>query len=139
MRIISFDAGSKRIGVAVSDESQTIATGVGYIDNDDKLDESIAKLMREYKPIKIVIGNPINMDGSKNNKKDFVDSLVVKLKDAIPGEELVMWDERLTTMQAERVLIKGNVRRKDRKKHVDKLAAALTLQNYLDYLKNTRQ
>ena len=95
--------------------------------------------MREYKPIKIVIGNPINMDGSKNNKKDFVDSLVVKLKDAIPGEELVMWDERLTTMQAERVLIKGNVRRKDRKKHVEKLAAALTLQNYLDYLKNTRQ
>jgi putative Holliday junction resolvase len=135
VRILAFDAGTKRIGVAVSDPSLTFATGVGYVENNEKLPDELKKLMEEYKPEKIVIGKPLNMDGSKNQKSTFVEEFIEKLKPVSLETEIVMWDERLTSMQANKMLIAGNVRRDKRKELVDKVAAVLILQNYLDFLK----
>ncbi len=135
MRILGFDVGTKRIGVAVSDETKTIATGIKYIENNENVILEIEKYIKEYSPEKIVVGNPVNMDGTLNQKNQFVVEFIQKLKSIFDEKNIILWDERLSTMQAEKILIKGDVRRKDRKKLLDKVAAAIVLQNYLDYLK----
>lgn len=135
MRIMAFDVGSKRIGIAVSDETQTIATPLGYVENNESLIEKILNYINEYNPEKIVVGNPVNMNGSINQKNTFVLEFIEKLKKIQKEENIVLWDERLSSIQAEKILIKGDVSRKERKKLMDKVAAAIVLQNYLDYLK----
>jgi len=135
MRIMAFDVGSKRIGIAVSDESKTIATPLGYVENNESLIEKILSYINEYNPEKIVVGNPVNMDGSINQRNTFVLDFIEKLKIIQKEENIILWDERLSSVQAEKILIKGDVRRKERKKLIDKVAAAIVLQNYLDYLK----
>jgi len=135
MKILAFDAGTKRIGVAVSDETATIAVPVGYIANDGTLDDEISKLISENNPEKIVVGKPLSMSGKENTMTGFADMLHEKLKSLAGEREVVMWDERLTSVQAEKAMIKGGVRRKKRKQLVDKVAAAIILQSYLDYLK----
>ena len=133
MRLIGFDAGTKRIGIAVSDESLTIATGVGFIENNEGLPAKLEELKEEYGTNHAVVGKPLNMNGTENPKTTFATELVGKLESS--GFEVKMWDERLTSVQAERILIKADVKRKKRKKKIDQVAAAIMLQNYLDYLK----
>ncbi len=135
MRILGFDVGTKRIGVAVSDETKTIATGINYIENNENIIGELERYIKEYSPEIIVVGNPKNMDGTINSKNQFVGDFLEKLKNIFDESKIVLWDERLSSIQAERVLIKGDVRRKDRKKIMDKISAAIILQNYLDYLK----
>ena len=135
MKIIAFDAGTKRIGVAVGDETMRIASPVGFIDNNPTLVSSVQKLFEMYAPEMVVIGNPLNMDGSKNPKTNFADDLAVIIKATAPEKEIIMWDERLSSAQAGELLIKHDVSRGKRRKTVDKIAAAIILQSYLDRAK----
>jgi len=135
MRILALDHGTKRIGIAVSDELKMIATPLEYIAA-EPFAEFLARLreiLREKEVELIIIGMPRNMDGSYGPAALKVQEFVAVLKDAltIPLKTL---DERLTTVQAQRFLIQGNVRRAKRKEKVDKTAAAILLQSYLDSL-----
>ncbi len=131
MLIMAFDAGTKRIGVAVGDESLPIASPVCYLENNSALGKKIKELLEEYNPGKILIGNPISLDGAER-KKDFVEVFKNKIRELAGGREIIMWDERFTSRDAEEILIKADVSRKKRKKYVDKLAAVIILQSYLD-------
>jgi len=137
MRILALDYGTKRIGVAVSDELKMIAQPLEYI-----LAEPFADFLKRLKEIAhekeielILVGMPRNMDGSYGPAALKVEAFVAALKGAltIPIETL---DERLTSAQANRVLIQANVRRDKRKQKVDKTAAAILLQSYLDGLQS---
>jgi putative Holliday junction resolvase len=133
MRILALDHGTKRIGVALSDELKLIASPLEYIPA-EPFAEFLARLkdlIREKEVGLILIGMPRNMDGSYGPAALKVREFVAVLKDAIsiPIQTL---DERLTTAQAQRFLIQGNVRRARRREKVDQTAAAILLQSYLD-------
>ncbi len=133
MRILALDHGTKRIGVAVSDEMKMIATPLEYIPAEPfaKFLARLREILREKEVELIIIGMPRNMDGSYGPAALKVQEFVAVLKNAltIPLKTL---DERLTTVQAQRFLIQGNVRRDKRREKVDKTAAAILLQGYLD-------
>jgi len=135
MRILALDHGTKRIGVAVSDEMKMIATPLEYIPAEPfaAFLARLREILREKEVELIIIGMPRNMDGSYGPAALKVQEFVAVLKDAltIPLKTL---DERLTTVQAQRFLIQGNVRRDKRREKVDKTAAAILLQGYLDSL-----
>ena len=133
MRILALDHGTKRIGVALSDETRTIAQPLEYIPAEpfaaflDRL-----KLILAEKEISLLlIGMPRNMDGSYGPAAQKVEAFVAGLKTAI-AVPIKLWDERLTSTMANRILIQGGVRREQRKEKVDKMAAAILLQSYLD-------
>jgi putative pre-16S rRNA nuclease len=133
MRILALDHGTKRIGVAVSDETKTIAQPLEYI-----LAEPFAGFLDRLKTLLVekevdlvLIGLPRNMDGSYGPAAQKVEAFVAVLRNAITVP-VKTWDERLTSSQANRILIQGKVRRDQRKEKVDKMAAAILLQSYLD-------
>ena len=133
MRILALDHGSKRIGVAVSDETKTIAQPLEYIPAEPFADflARLKQLLVEKEISLVLIGLPRNMDGSHGPAAQKVDAFAGVLKTAITVP-VKMWDERLTSTMANRILIQGGVRRDKRKKKVDKMAAAILLQSYLD-------
>ena len=133
MRILALDHGTKRIGVAISDELKMIAQPLEYIPAEpfSGVLERLRTLVREKEVDQIVVGMPRNMDGSYGEAAAKVREFVTVLREAIPLP-LRTWDERLTSSQANRVLVEGGVRRQDRKEKVDAMAAALLLQGYLD-------
>jgi putative holliday junction resolvase len=139
MRILAFDPGTKRIGVAVSDETMLIATPVGFIKNNDRLEFEIKALAEKYNPAQIVIGKPVHMDGTPSRQTAFADEFTEAVKKALPSAEIVLRDERLTSVEAEGLLIQGDVSRKKRKQLVDKVAAGLILQGYLDFLRQKKK
>jgi putative Holliday junction resolvase len=132
---MALDYGSKRVGVAVSDQMKMIAQPLEYLDAEPfaTLAEQLKRLIREQEVELIVVGMPRNMDGSYGEAAGRVRAFVAALKDVVLVP-LKAWDERLTTTQANRALIAGNVRRSDRKQKVDMTAAAILLQSYLDFL-----
>jgi putative Holliday junction resolvase len=133
MRILALDHGTKRIGVAVSDETKTIALPLEYIPAEPFADflVRLKVLLREKEVDLVLIGQPRNMDGSYGPAAQKVETFVAVLKTAITVP-IKMWDERLTSTMANRVMIQANVRRDKRKENVDKMAAAILLQSYLD-------
>ncbi len=133
MRILALDHGTKRIGVAVSDATKTIAQPLEYIPAEPFADflERLKKLLVEKEIDLILVGLPRNMDGSYGPAAEKVQTFVAALKDAMVVP-IKTWDERLTSAQANRVLIQGGVRRAKRKEKVDQTAAAILLQSYLD-------
>jgi putative Holliday junction resolvase len=133
MRILALDHGTKRIGVAVSDETKTIAQPLEYIPAEPFADflARLKKLLVEKKIDLVLIGLPRNMDGSYGPAAQKVEAFVAALRNAITVPSKT-WDERLTSSQANRILIQGKVRRDQRKEKVDKMAAAILLQSYLD-------
>ena len=135
MRILALDHGTKRIGIAVSDELKMIAQPLEFVLTEPIADFFIRlkEIIREKEVELILIGMPRNMDGSYGPAALKVQEFIAVLKDkvAIP---IQTWDERLTSAQAQRFLIQGGVRRQDRKQKVDKTAAAILLQSYLDSL-----
>jgi len=133
MRILALDHGTVRIGVAVSDELRMIATPLEFIPAEPVSDciERLRLLLREKEVGQIVVGMPRNMDGSLGPAADKVREFIDTLSTAVQVP-IRTWDERLTSAQANRLLIQGNVRRQDRKQVVDKMAAAILLQSYLD-------
>ena len=135
MRILALDHGTRRIGVAVSDATRTIATPLEYIPAEPFAGflERLKKLIAEQEVELLLIGMPRNMDGSYGPAAQKVEVFVAALKSAITTP-IRLWDERLTSAQANRLLIQGGVRRDQRKEKVDKMAAAILLQSYLDGL-----
>jgi putative Holliday junction resolvase len=135
MRILALDHGTVRIGVAVSDEMKMIAQPLEYIPAEPfaAFLTRLKDLLREKEVELILVGMPRNMDGSYGPAALKVREFVSVLKDAVAAP-IQLWDERLTSAQANRFLIEGNVSRKDRKQKVDKMAAAILLQSYLDSL-----
>lgn len=138
MRIMGLDFGSKTVGVAVSDPLFLTAQGVEIIrrKSPGKLRQTLARLeelIAEYEVDRIVLGYPRNMNNTEGERcektREFEELL--KRRTGIP---VILWDERLTTVAADRVMIEGGIRREDRKQYVDKLAAVFILQGYLDGL-----
>lgn len=137
MRILALDHGTVRIGVALSDELKMIATPLEYIHAEpfNGFLTRLKELIRVKEVELILVGMPRNMDGSYGPAALKVQEFVAVLKDVV-AVPIKLWDERLTSAQANRFLIEGNVRRADRKAKVDKMAAAILLQSYLDNLSN---
>ena len=132
MRIMGLDYGDRRIGVAVSDLFGWTAQGLEVIDRKHGSEQDrIAQLVREYEVTEVVVGLPKNMNGTVGPRGEICISFAEELKKSLQVP-VHLWDERLTTMAAERTLIEADVSRKKRKQVVDKMAASLILQNYLD-------
>ena len=136
MRIMGLDYGSKTVGVAISDPLGITAQAIETIcrKDENKLRKTCARietLIEEYKVERIVLGLPKHMNNDIGDRAER--SLEFgKMLSRRTGLEVVMWDERLTTVEAERTLIENKVRREDRKKYIDKIAAVFILQGYLD-------
>ena len=135
MRILALDHGTKRIGVALSDELKMIGQPLEFIEAEPFAGflVRLKELIRTKEVELILVGMPRNMDGSYGEASAKVREFVAVLKETLTVP-LRLWDERLTSTQANRLLIAGNVRRGDRKEKVDKMAAAILLQSYLDSL-----
>lgn len=133
MRILGLDMGTKRIGVAISDELLLTAQGADTIERKNlKSDlDRIGSLVKENNVSEVVVGLPINMDGSYSAKTKEVIEFLDKLLESV-DVPIKTWDERLTSVQAERTLLEADMSRAKRKRLSDKLAAQLILQSYLD-------
>ena len=137
-RIIGLDFGSKTTGVAVSDPFGWTAQGVEIIrrKEENKLRKTLARieeLVKEYGAARIVLGLPKNMNNSLGDRAE--KSLAFKeMLERRTGLPVVMWDERLTTVAADRTMMEAGIRRENRREYVDEIAAVFILQNYLDYL-----
>lgn len=140
MRIMGLDFGSKTVGVAISDPLLLTAQGVEIIrrKEENKLRQTLARieeLIKEYEVSEIVIGLPKHMNGTEGVRVELTEEFKDKLERRT-GLPCAMWDERLTTVMADRTMIEAGVRRENRKEYVDKIAATIILQGYLDW-KNT--
>lgn len=142
MRILGLDFGSKTVGVAVSDELLITAQGIEIIrrEKQTKLRQTLARieeLVAEYGVEKIVLGYPKNMNNTEGERcektKEFKEMLEKRT-----DLEVVLWDERLTTVAADRSMMETGIRREHRKEFVDEIAAVFILQGYLDYLSNAK-
>lgn len=136
MRIMGLDLGSKTVGVAISDPLLITAQGIEIIrrKEENKLRQTLARieaLIGEYEVDTIVLGLPKNMNDTLGERAQF--SLEFKEKlERRTGLPVVMWDERLTTVAADKAMMEAGIRRENRKDYVDKIAACLILQGYLD-------
>ena len=134
-RTLGFDLGSKTLGVSVSDPLGMIARALTTLrfdsDDDDSALAQAQALIREQHADKVVLGLPRHMNGDIGVRGEI--SIAFKEKLESSGVEVVLWDERLTTVAANRILLQGDVSRKKRKKVIDQMAAVQILQSYLDY------
>ncbi|MBD5106446.1 MAG: Holliday junction resolvase RuvX [Lachnospiraceae bacterium] len=143
MRIMGLDFGAKTVGVAVSDPLLVTAQSLETITrkSENKLRQTLARieeLIQEYQIDKIVLGLPKNMNGTEGERvektKEFQEMLFRRT-----GISVELWDERLTTVAADRIMMESGIRREHRKEHVDAVAASFILQGYLDYLKKDQE
>ena len=146
-RIIGIDFGMARLGLAYSDESKTIASPLAVIQAEKKSEQTVSKVVKElkqheqqfnYEIEEIVVGLPLLMSGKVGLLADEVKHFVELLKKSIQAP-VVTWDERLTTVQAERSMRETSLTRKRRSKVIDTVAAVIILQNYLDHKKMMSQ
>ena len=136
MRIMGLDFGSKTVGVAISDPLLITAQGTEIIrrKEENKLRKTLARieeLIVQYEVAEIVLGFPKNMNDTIGERAE----LALEFKDKLErrtGLPVIMWDERLTTVAADRAMMEAGIRREDRKEYVDKIAAVFILQGYLD-------
>lgn len=130
-RVLGLDVGEKRIGVAVSDDGQILSTPFGMVEQGKRSIAEIDRIVQETGAVAIVAGLPTGMSGREGAQaaetRRFADAVADEL-----GLPLAYWDERLTSSQAERMLIEAGVSRKDRRGQIDALAASLMLQTFLD-------
>ena len=140
MRIMGLDYGSKTVGVAISDELLLTAQGKEIIrrKEENKLRKTLARieeLIQEYKVERIVLGLPLNMDQTPSERSQ----LCLEFKEKIErrtGIPVVMWDERLTTVEADEIMDEAGIKGKERKEYVDMIATQIILQDYLDNTKD---
>ncbi len=137
MRILGLDVGSKRIGIAISDPLGITAQGLTTLQcrNPHSHTEEILELVRQYEVQEIVVGIPYHMNGSEGPEVEKVREFVSTIREAVPVQ-VHEWDERLSTVAAERLLIEADLSRKKRRKVVDKVAAVIILQGFLDKRRN---
>lgn len=139
MTYLGLDLGSKTLGLSISDRTGLIASALEVIryNNMDELLNRLTTIIEEKKVSTLVLGNPLNLDGSlsKRSEETLEFKSVLEKNYNIP---VVMQDERLSTVEAERMLISNDTKRKNRKKVIDKIAATIILQSYLDRINNER-
>lgn len=137
MRILGLDVGTKTIGMAVSDESATIANALKTLRRTRRDADLLClrTLVEQYGIAEIVVGLPKNMNGSIGERAEQILTFAGTLGEAISSVTVTMWDERLSTVAAEKVLIAADLSRKKRRQIIDTTAAVIILQNYLDYRK----
>lgn len=133
MRVLGLDVGDRTIGVALSDETETLATGLPNLERvgPRKDVRAVAELVRRHEVGRLVVGLPRRLDGSVGEQAEKVLAFVDALKPSV-RVPVDTWDERMTTRMAEQVLIEADVSRRDRRGLVDKVAAVLILQSWLD-------
>ena len=143
MRVLGLDYGSKTVGVAVSDPLGLTAQGVETVwrKQENKLRRTLARIeeiISEYQVTEIVLGYPKNMNNTVGERAE--KSLEFKeMLERRTGLPVVMWDERLTTVEADRTMMETGIRRENRKEYVDMIAAVFILQGYLDYLSHQKE
>ena len=133
MKILGLDLGSKTIGVAISDDlflTAQVLTSIQRTTLEKDL-TVIVDLVEQYGVEEIVVGMPINMDGSAGESARRAEVFIEKLRETF-SFKIIPWDERLSTVAAERILLEGDLSRKKRRKVIDRLSAAIILQGYLD-------
>lgn len=140
MRIMGLDFGSKTVGVALSDPLGITAQGLEIVrrTSENKLRKTLARIeaiIEEYQVEKIVLGYPKNMNNTEGERVEKTEEFAEMLRRRT-GLEVVMWDERLSTVEAQRTMMDAGVRREDRDKYVDKIAATIILQGYLSSISN---
>ena len=143
MRIMGLYFGSKTVGVAISDPLLITAQGITIIrrKEENKLRQTLAQieeLIQEYEVTEIVLGNPKNMNDTLGERSKLSEEFKEKLERRT-GLPVVLWDERLTTVAADKAMMEAGIRREHRKEHVDRIAATFILQGYLDYRKNMEE
>lgn len=142
MRVMSLDFGSKTVGVAVSDALRLTAQGIEIIrrKSESKLRQTLARvveLKKEYEIEKIILGYPKHLNNTEGERCQKTVAFKEMLEKRT-GLDVILWDERLTTTEADRTMMEAGVSREHRKEHVDKLAAVFILQNYLEYIRNNQ-
>lgn len=137
MKILAIDLGDARTGLAVCDPFEMLASPLEVVTmhNRDKLAEYIAGKVRELGAEQVVLGHPINMNGTLGPRSEVVKEFAEKLRPLLAAP-LVLWDERSTTVSATHILNEINVRGQKRKAVIDAVAAVIILENYLSYRKN---
>ncbi len=136
MRLMALDIGDRRIGVALSDPGQTLARGLQVIqcrfrEKDIAL---IASLVKDHEVEKIIVGYPRRLDGTVGEQARKVEAYVAGLQEVVEIP-IVLWDERLSTVRAQRAMIEAGKKRRERKQRLDAVAAAVILQDYLDSMR----
>lgn len=139
MRILGLDYGDKRIGVAVSDQLKLIASALEiiYRKSTSKFtieDKRLNQIINEYDVDKIVVGCPKNLNNSYGWQSEKTLSFKLHLEELFPGLEIILWDERFSSICARKILLEAGIDSRGQKKIVDKVAAVFILQGYLDYL-----
>lgn len=130
-RVLALDIGTVRIGAAISDPTRTIAQGLG-VWSAEAWREDLAECLKKYDPEVIVVGLPMRTDGRKSEAADSVREVVSELSAKYPEREFVLWDERFTTVIAHKAMLEGDVSRRKRRRNVDKLAAVVILESWLE-------
>ena len=131
-RIIALDIGTVRIGIAASDPTGMFATPVAVLKADKNWMDELAGIIEEYGAVKLLAGLPRRTDGSEGPEAESVRRVINRLSVRFPDMEILTWDERFTTVIAASALLEADVSRAGRKGKIDKVAAAVLLQSYLD-------
>lgn len=136
MRIMAVDYGDAHTGIAVSDPTGFIAGYTGVIDMHDpvRCADLVAEAAKEHAAERIVVGRPLNMNGTSGDRVEKAESFAELLRQRVEVD-VVLWDERLTSVDANRILSDAGKKKKRQKRLVDAVAASLILQSYLDYLR----
>jgi len=139
-RILALDVGKKRIGLAVSDELGITAQGLETLQRKRIRDDihALNELSKQYQVQTLLVGRPLHMSGSESRQSEYTREFAERLGEEI-GIRVVYWDERLTSMEAERALREGGASLEQRKKAVDRMAAVLLLESYLGYLRSAAE
>jgi len=131
-RIIALDIGTVRIGVAASDPTGMFATPIAVLKADKNWMDELAGIIEEYGAVKLLVGLPRRTDGREGPEAESVRRVITRLSVRFPDMEILTWDERFTTVIAASALLEADVSRAGRKGKIDKVAAAVLLQSYLD-------
>ena len=136
-KLLSVDFGDVRTGLAICDPSRILASGIGYISPGgiEKTADAVAECAKENGACAVIVGLPVNMDGSRGGRAQRCEKFARMLKERLTGVPVAVFDERMTTMTASRYLNETNTRGTKRKQVIDTLSAQIILQNCLDRLK----
>ena len=134
LRLMGLDVGEVRIGVALSDETGVIARGLTTLQRVSWQKDlaTLVDTIAQHEVDEIIVGNPINLDGTSGHRSKRIEDFVRRLRE-LTSTPITLWDERFSSSSAEQVLIEGGMQRGKRRQVIDKLAAVIILQNYLDY------
>jgi putative Holliday junction resolvase len=133
MRVLALDVGDRRVGVAISDPTQIIARSLKVIQGGSRQEDlaSVARLVEEYEVEKVVVGYPRSLDGEAHAQAEKVERYAAGLAEAL-NVPVLLWDERFSTVSAERLMREAGLRGRKKRERIDAVAAAVILQDYLD-------